>query len=128
MSAARVFISVLIFLGIINLLAVGLLTSQAQATSFVFSDNQTLISGAGGGALASTVPSNLCQLNADNSFLGMLAGFINLIPMVNCMVGFFAFSFSYQGISSGYIWLSIIDGALVVPLIYYGLRLIRGGG
>ena len=124
-GSARALISIVIFLGILSLITTGLISSRQNVGISITGDNLTDIS-----AIGSTPPPvfNICQLQgSDNSVINALQSFVNVIPGVNCITGFFTYLYGYSTIDTGIGFLAIIITALILALIYIGLGLLRGG-
>lgn len=121
-------IFVVVFMGMLALLTGTLFTiSGTSSTINITASNQTEIIG-GGAVDLTVVPSNICELaGSDDGLINALQNFVNGLPGINCVFGFAAFSFSYGGVQTGFVWLGLIFGALGLALVYLAIGLFRGG-
>lgn len=128
--SARALIAINIFLGILLLLTANFATVTGGNTGILntTTSNQTQFIQTGGAAFTG-FGGDICTLaGSENPFIAALQSFVNVIPGINCVMGFTAFIFSYQSIQTGIVWLGIIIFALIMADIYIVIKLIRGGG
>lgn len=120
--SARALFGIILFMGLITLLANTLISTQ-NSGAFIsnITSNGTVIISTGNTNFNTGFGSNICNIPANNNAIIQI---FNSIPILNCATGFINFLLAFQGISSSIGWLQLILYACIAVLVYMAAKLV----